>query len=91
VRYALLVVRAAYAPSTPVQERDSGRRTLEIDFLEDASWQRVRVHFEADLQRRGRVHVLLDDLVQVKLVSPQLLVAERLEAEHPPALRDRRR
>jgi CRP-like cAMP-binding protein len=59
-----------------------------LALLEDAAWQRVRVNFEPDLQRSGRIHVLLDDLVQVKFVSPHLLVAERLEAEHPLAFRD---
>jgi hypothetical protein len=38
------------------QHGDRGRRTPEIDCLEDAGWERVRVHLEPHLQRRGRVH-----------------------------------
>ena len=57
------------------QERDRGGRTL--------------VHFEPDLQRGGRIHVLLDDVVQVKRFGPDVLVAESLEAEHLLALRDK--
>jgi hypothetical protein len=50
-----------------------------------------RADFEADLQRSGRIHVLLDDLVQVKRVGPHVLVAERLEAKDPLPLRDKGR
>ena len=62
--------------------------TLEIDLLEDAGRQRVRVHFEPDLERRRRIDVLLDDLVQAERVGPELLVTERVEAENALALCD---
>jgi hypothetical protein len=60
--------------------------TLEIDLVENSRGQNVGVHLEPDFQRGGRIHGLLDDLVQAKLVGPELLVAEGLEAEHPLAL-----
>jgi hypothetical protein len=70
------------------QERDCGGRAREIDFLEDTGWQRVRVNLEPDLQCSRGIHVLLHDLVQVKRVGLDLLVAEGLEAEHALAFRD---
>ena len=50
--------------------------------------QHVRVHFEPDLERGRRIHVLLDDLVQAELVGPELLVTEGLEAKNALALGD---
>src|SRR3989441_3791013 len=47
----------------------------------------VRVHLEADGQRRGRRHCRLDHLVQMEGVGPEGLVAERPEAEDVLALR----
>ena len=50
--------------------------------LEDAGRQYVRVHFEPDLERSRRIDVLLDDLVQAKLVGPELLVAHGIKPEY---------
>ena len=71
-----------------LEQRDRRCRTLEIDLLEDAGGQHVRVHFEPDLERGRRIHVLLDDLVQAELVGPELFVTEGLEAKNPLALGD---
>ena len=71
-----------------LEQRHRRRRALEIDLLEDPGGQRVRVHLEPDLERRRRVHALLDDLVQAERVGPELLVAEGLEAEDLLALGD---
>ena len=71
-----------------LEQRDRRGRTLEIDLLEDAGRQRVRVHFEPDLERGRRIHVLLNNLVQAKLVGPELFVAEGLEAEDALAFGD---
>ena len=72
-----------------LEQRDRRRRALEIDLLEHAWRQHVRVHFEPDLQRGRRIDAFLDDLVQAKRVGPQLLVAERVEAEDALALGDK--
>ena len=56
---------------------------LRSTFSQDSRRQHVGVHLESDLQRRRRVHVLLDDFVHAQLVGPELLVAEGLEAEDP--------
>ena len=69
-----------------LEQRDRRRRTLEIDLLEDAGRQHVRVHFEPDLQRRRRIHALLNDLVQAELVGPELFVTEGFEAKNALAL-----
>jgi hypothetical protein len=71
-----------------LEERDRRGWTLEIDFLEDQGRQHVRVHFEPDLERRRRIHVLLDDLVQPELVGPELFVAERVETKNSLAFGD---
>jgi hypothetical protein len=54
--------------------------------LADSGGEHVRVHFESDFECGGRIHGLLDDLVPAKLLGPNLLVAEGLEAEHTLAL-----
>ena len=74
-----------------LEQRDGRRRALEIDLLQDAGGQHVGVDLEPDLERRRRIDALLDDLVQAKLVGPQLLVAEGVEAEDALALGDERR
>ena len=71
-----------------LEQRDRRRRALEIGLVEGPGGQRVRVHFEPDLERGRRVHVLLDDLVQPERVGPEFLVAKRFEAEDPLALGD---
>ena len=71
-----------------LEQRDRRRRALEIDLLEDARRQHVRVHFEPDLERGRRIDVLLDDLVQAELVGPELLVTEGVEAKDALALGD---
>ena len=71
-----------------LEQRDRRGRTLEIDLLEDAGRQYVRVHFEPDLERSRRIHVLLNNLVQAELVGPELFVTERLEAKNALALGD---
>jgi hypothetical protein len=71
-----------------LEQRDRRRRALEIDLREDPRRQHVRVHLEPDLERRRRVHALLDDLVQAERVGPELLVAKRVEAEDALALGD---
>jgi hypothetical protein len=65
-------------------------RALEIDLVKDSGGQRVRVHFEPDLERGRRIYILLDDFVQTKLVGPDLFVAEGVEAEDTLALCDER-
>jgi hypothetical protein len=50
--------------------------------------QYVRVDFEPDLERSRRIHVLLDNLVQAELVSPELFVTEGLETKNTLALGD---
>ena len=54
--------------------------------FEDLWGQHVRVHFEPDLERHRRIHVLLDDLVQAERVGPELLVTKGVEAEDTLAL-----
>jgi hypothetical protein len=73
-----------------LEQRDRRGRTLEIDFLENAGGQHVGVHFEPDLERRRRIHVLLNNLVQTERVGPELFVTERLEAKSALALGDPR-
>ena len=64
-----------------LEQRDRRRRALEIDLLENAGRQHVGVDLEPDFERRRRIDALLDDLVQAQRVGPELLVAERVEAE----------
>jgi hypothetical protein len=76
----------AWMPTTAFILRRATVVAGEIDLVENSRGQNVGVHLEPDFQRGGRIHGLLDDLVQAKLVGPELLVAEGLEAEHPLAL-----
>ncbi len=57
--------------------------------MENPRGQDVGVDFEPDRERRRRVHALLDDLVHVKRVGPELLVTKRIEAEDALAVGDR--
>ena len=65
-----------------LEQGDRRGRTLEIDLLEDTGRQGVGVHFEPDFERCGRIHVLLDNLVQAELVGPELFVAEGVEPKY---------
>src|SRR5512146_3389492 len=58
-------------------------------FWENPRWQDISVDLEPDRERRRRVHALLDDLVHVERVGPELLVTKRIEAEDALALGDR--
>ena len=71
-----------------LEQRDRRGRTLEIDFLEEAGGQYVRVHFKPDLECSGRIHVPFNNLVQTKLVGPELFVTEGLETKNALALGD---
>ena len=64
-----------------LEQRHRRRRTLEIDFLQDAGRQCVSIDFEADFQGGGRIDTLLDDFVEMERVGPQLLITERVEAK----------
>src|SRR5690349_6623758 len=46
----------------------------------DLGWQSVQINLEANGERSRRIH-RLDDFVHSQHVCPQLLVAERIEAE----------
>ena len=71
-------------------EKGDGRgRALEVDLVQNTWWKSVCIHLEADLERRGRVDRFLDDVVQVKRVGPELLVAKRLEAKNLPPVGNR--
>jgi hypothetical protein len=70
------------------EQRDRRCRTLEIDLFEDSGGQYVRVHFESDLERGRRIHVLLDNLVEAERVGPELFVAEGVETKNALALGD---
>ena len=78
-------------PDNRVQlEKGDGRgRALEVDLVQNTWWKSVCIHLEADLERRGRVDRYLDDVVQVKRVGPEPLVAKRLEAKNLPPVGDR--
>ena len=71
-----------------LEQRDRRGRTSRSTFSRTPAGSASGVHFEPDLQRRRRIHVLLDNLVQAELVGPELFVAERLEAKNALALGD---
>jgi hypothetical protein len=61
--------------------RDCRRRVLEIDFCKDPRWQHVCVYFQPDLERGRGIHILLDDLIEMELVVPELIVSKGIKPE----------